>query len=78
MMADGRPVVTISTSSGSSVEEEKEAEVPEGKRRVKYQGSDRTELIPDNDICEDVFHMVFGDCIQGETGGEAAEDVGDH
>ena len=76
---DGRPVVTISTSSGSSVDDNKEEEyIPVGKRRVKYPGSNTTELIPDNDICEDVFNTVFSECIQGENGEDTAEGMGDH
>ena len=75
---DGRQVITISTSSGSSGDEVKEEKVPVGKRRVKYPGTNRTELIPDNDICEDVFNTVFSECVQGETGEETARGRGDH
>ena len=75
---DGRQIVTISTSSGSSGDDNKEEEIPVGKRRVRYPGTNRTELIPDNDICEDVFNTVFGECIQGEPGEDTAEGKEDH
>ena len=75
-MEDGRQPVTISTSSGSSMETGPDtmrvtrsmmtAEGPVWERQVRYPDDGKATFIPDNDVVENVFYELFGGAIGEE------------